>query len=311
LNYGQIKTHVLRLLDEFSSNGNIQTTQDVLVKIMELSNDALMDLAATTARIPAVQCLTLNPILNELNKDTSSIKKHLPGTDFSIQLVGAKSCYFEIDGPGTVLLQEQINGVWFTIETISETGNTLKEFRRLITPTSPSNTIQLVFTGDYPYDFRNYVLYPYSWPTEADVQQFKPFFEYDFPSDFLKFDKIMSKSDTRQYTQLSSNYQLRPDRKIAINKYIAPAEILIHYWRKPKMLVSVNNEVTDEAQVLDINDDAARIIPYYVAGQIRLSEGELTTGLTLVNQYEAKKTSSLVGNDNGYAANILTVYANN
>ena len=51
MNYGQIKLHTLRLLDEFSSSGVVQTTQDVLVKIMELTNDGLMDLAATTAKI--------------------------------------------------------------------------------------------------------------------------------------------------------------------------------------------------------------------------------------------------------------------
>jgi len=121
----------------------------------------------------------------------------------------------------------------------------------------------------------------------------------------------MSKSDSRQYVQLSSNFQLRPDKKIAINKYIAPAEMLIHYWRKPNMLVTVNNQVTDDAQVLDINDDAARIIPYAVAGQIVLSEGEMSKGLTLLNQYESKKANSLVGNDTGYAGTVLNVYGMN
>lgn len=311
MNYGETKLHVLRLLDEFSSSGAVQTTQDVLVKIMALTNDGLMDLAATTAKIPAVQYITLNPVLNDLAKDTSSIKKHLPGTDFSINLIGAKSCYFETDGPCTVLLQEQIAGVWTTLETIATTGNVLQEFRRLIAPTSPFNDVRLTFAGDYPYDFRNYVLYPYSWPTEADVQQFKPWFEFSFPADFLKFDKIMAKRDSRQYSQLSTDFQLRPDKKIAINKYLAPAEMLIHYWRKPSMLVTVNNQVIDDAQVLDINDDAARIIPYAVAGQIVLSEGEMSKGLTLLNQYESKKANSLVGNDTGYAGTVLNVYGMN
>lgn len=275
---------------------------------MELGNDATMDLASTTAKIPAVQYLTINPVLNELNRDTSSIKKHLPGTDFSIELAGAKSCYFELDGPGTVLIQEQVNGVWNTLSTITSTDSVIKEYRRLINASNPANNIQLVFTGDYPYDFRNFVLYPYAWPTEDQIQQFKPFLIYDFPTDYLKFNKVMIKRDQRQYVQLNSDFQLRPDKKIAINKYLAPAEVEVHYWRKPILLVSTNNDTTDSALELDINDDAARVIPYYVAGQIVISEGDLSKGLTLINEYESKK-NSLVGNDLGYAANVYTIYS--
>lgn len=310
MNYGQLKAHALKLLDEYSSRGAIQSaikTADISFKMQDLANDALYDLASTTAKIPAVYFIAHNPVYNELAKDTSSIKKHLPGTDFSIELVGAKSCFFEATGPATVLIEEYNSGAWSAIETIEipATQISFAEYKRLITPTVPTNNVRLRFSGDYPYDFHNYVLYPYSWPTQDSVQQSRPHFIYSLPDDYLQLHNVMAKRDQRQYTPYN-NYILSPDKKIAINRYEI-GEYLINYWRKPSLLVFTGDEVVDNAQTLDISEDAARIAPYYVAGQVLMSEGELAKGVGLINQFESKKVS-LVSNEGNYSASITNVF---
>lgn len=308
MNYGQIKSKVLKLLDEIGTSGSFKTTGDVLAKIPEFTYDAMMDLAATTAKIAAVQYITHNPVCNELAKDTSSVKKHYPGIDFSVELAGAQAAYFECSGPATVYIEEFSNGGWITLEQIdiAVTAQTMQEFKRLITASSSTNNIRLRFAGDNLYDFRNYILYPYAFPSQDAVQVHKPYFEYAFNADFLKFDKVMIKRDSRQYVPLT-DYILRPDKKIAVNRYLAPAELLIHYWRKPTELTITGNTTTDEAQELDIAEDAALIIPFYVAGMIANSEDNTTKGLVMLNQYEAKKVN-LVGNDSGYSGAISSVY---
>jgi hypothetical protein len=73
------------------------------------------------------------------------------------------------------------------------------------------------------------------------------------------------------------------------------------------LLEFTGEEAIDNIQALDISEDAARIAPYYVAGQVLMSEGELSKGVGLINQYEAKK-ASLVSSDGHYSANITNVF---
>lgn len=307
MNYGTLKTNVLRILDEVSvNNGSIQTTADITIKIQNFTNDAQFDVA-TAAKIPATYELTINPIMNELSKDTSSIKKHIPGQDFSIELAGAKACYFEASGPGTVVIEEKVNDELVEIETIVTTASSgIKEYKRLISPTNENNIIRLRFTGDSLFDYRNYILYPYSFGSEEEVQQHKPFLEYDLPSDFLQIDHVMVKRDSRQYVPFT-DFRQRPDNKIAINRYIAPAEVLIHYWRMPKVLEFTGVEATDNTLTFEVIEEAARIMPYFVAGQIKLSENDTTNGLTLLNLYEAKK-AALTSNTGNYSATVFNIY---
>jgi hypothetical protein len=313
----------LALLDEYDTAGTIQTTTDVTVKIRDFTNKAMVDLASATAKIHGEQYIIHAPVYNDLACDTSSIKTFLPGgPDISITLVNALSCFFEATGPGTAVIEESADGgvTYTALETITipSTVTTFTEYRRLITPTLATNTVRLRFTGSYVFYVRNYVLYPYIWATAADVQQFRPYFEYSLPTDFLQLDVVMSKRGLRQYSAYT-NCIMRNDKKIAINRYDAPMEILVHYWRMPTLFTFTTVEVTDDAMVFGIDtsgatptyrvsDDAALIIPHYVAGHVVLSEGSsgTTGGLTLINIYEQKK-AALVSSDVGYSGTIVNV----
>lgn len=304
LTYGYTRKHALKLLDEYATDGTVNTTDDVLVKIQDFTNDAMVDLASSTAKIHGEYFIAQNPVRNELAYDTSKIQTHLPDVDFTVELTGAKSYFFEATGPATVVIEEYVGGAWVALPTpisisIASSVTSFAEYKGLITAADVANKIRIRFTGSYVYKYRNYILYPYTWPSANDVQQHRPFFEYALPSDFLQLDNIMIKKETRQYISYV-NYILRSDKKIALNRYDAPAEFMLHYWRYPTLFTYTGVEATDDAMVYGIDtvnstyrvsDDAALVIPFYVAGHVLLSEGNPQGGITLLNVYETKKTT--------------------
>jgi len=308
LQWIDIKNQIRASMDELTSRGvllaNIKVA-DILAKSKHFINPILFDLASTTAKLAKTQNYTLNPLCNLLSQDTSSIKKHLPGVDVPYELVGAKACFFECSGPATVTIDEKIDGVWTNIETITILASTtnLTEYKRLISTSSPTNSIRLNFSGNFSYDYRNYILYPYDFPDEASIQQHRPAFEFDLPSDYLMLDQWMAKSDARQYRPYS-NVSMLPTRRFAINRYEAPLELQLVYWRKPTLLTFTGVDTVDDIQVLDCTEDAAQIVSLGVTASCLISEKDETGGMVIRNMYEVAK-ATLPGNDDFYAANFV------
>lgn len=305
----EVKNQIRALMDELSSRGAILAgikVADILLKARYFVNPVLYDLATTTAKLAKTKNYTLNPLMNLLNQDTSTIKKHLPGIDVAYELVGAKSCFFECSGPATVTIDEKINGVWTNLQTItiSSSVTTLTEYKRLITASSSTNSIRLNFSGLYAYDYRNYILYPYTFPTETDIQQHRPSFEFNLPTDFLKLNQWLAKSESRQYKPYS-NVTMLPTKKFAINRYESPLELQLVYWRKPTLLTFTGVDAVDDIQELDCTEDAAQIVFLGVASRCLISEKDETAGIVIRNDYEAAK-SGLPGNDTGYSGNLVT-----
>lgn len=308
--YGQIKTRSLRLLDEYSTTGIVSTTLDVLGRLQVFVNDAIYDLATTTAKIPDKYVIAHNPFYNETSRDTSSVQKHLPDVDFAIQLAGAKSYFFEANGPATVTIDESIAGVWTNLATITiaSTVTTLTEYKGLITASAATNAVRINFSGTYAYDYANFVLYPYTFPDAASVQQHRPYFLYDLPTDYFKFNFIEVRKDIRQWIPYT-NYRLdEVDKKLGIYRYDI-GEYLVHFWRKPTLLTFTGVEVTDDAQVIDtgISPDAIQIIPYFIAAHSLIAEGDTTgKGTMLLNMYEQKKANIMPVETP--AAAVLNIY---
>jgi len=311
ITYGAIRTSTLRLLDEYSSRGTIQVPSKVAdygFKIQQLVNESIYELASTTAKLPKTLLIPHNPVKNTLADDTSSIKQHIPGIDFSITLVNGKSTFFEATGPATIVIEQSSNGTTYTeIETITiaSTVTTFAEYRRLITPTLATNTVRLRFTGDYVYLFRNYVLYPYSWPTAADVPQHSPWWKVTTPSDFLDLNYVEIRRDARQFIPYS-NMIKTPENELFFNSFEGPAEFLIHYWRKPTLLTFTNVQATDDALIIDLRDDAALILPYNCAGTIMNSE-EDGLGDRYLKKYTEKRMN-LISSTASHVSSLSNLY---
>jgi len=295
--YGQVRKDTLRLLDEYSSRGMVQSenkTADYNLKIQSLANDAVSDLSVTFAKIPEVFEIAHYPIKNSVFDDTSTPKQIIPGSgDFSISLKSAKACYFEAIGPGTAVIEEMLDGAVYTaIETIDipVTVTAFTAYRRLIASSSEAHVVRLRFTGQYLFLVRNYVLYPISFYNEAAVQAHSDWVAYDLPDNFFKLNFIEARKPTRQYANYQ-NYRLRPDKKILFNTYDSPLNLILHFWRKPILLSYSGVLNIDDQLILDISDEAARLVPYFCAGKIFLTEGDETKGTLLVNIYESRKAA--------------------
>ena len=309
ITYGQIRTATLKILGEFSSRGAVtpqSKNADFNYQIQQIVNESIYELASTTAKLPATFPIAHNPVKNALSDDTSSLRQHLPSVDFSITLLNAKACFFEAIYPATVVLEESVDGVTYTeIETINVTATVLTEYRRLITPSLPTNTVRLRFTNDFVYVFRNYILYPYSWASEAEVQQHRPWFIYTPPANFLDLNYVEIKRDSRQYVPYS-NMIKTPENQLAFNSYDGPCEFLIRYWRKPTLLTFTDVQATDDAMVIDLRDDASLIIPYNVAGTIQNSE-EANRGDGNLKKYMEKRMN-LIPSTTSQTGSIINLY---
>lgn len=298
MTYGEIKDATLKWIDEYSSRGAVQSltkTVDYNFKIQTGVNESINNLASTVAKIAADFPFIHNPIKNTRSDDTSEIKIHLPGDDYSISLTNAQATFFEIGYPGVAVLEESadVGETYSTIETITvpSTVAGFTEYRRLISPSSPTNLVRLRFTGSYPYSFRNEILYDIAFVNEESVQQHRPIFIIDLPLNFLKPDAIYTLSGQQEIPYTKGSIK---NGRFYYSGYETPKQFLIRYWRKPNLLTFTGVDATDRELEIDLTDEAALIIPQNVAGKILISEQQVTNGTLLINMYEAAK-SQLVG----------------
>lgn len=312
ITYGDVRKSTLKLLDEWSSRGIVQAASKVAdygFKIQQITNESIYELASTTAKLPKTLLIPHNPVKNTLTDDTSSIKQHLPGVDITnIVLVNALSCTFEATGPATVVIEESNDGTTYTaIETITiaSTVTTFTEYKRLITPTLATNTVRLRFTGSYVYLYRNYCLYPYTWPTVAEVPAHSPWRKITTPTDFLDLNYVEIRKDARQFVPYT-NLIKTPENELYVNNFEPACEFLIHYWRQPTLLTFTDVAVTDDALVIDLRDDAALIIPYNAAGTIMNSE-EDGRGNDYLKKYTEKRLN-LISSTNSHVSSISNLY---
>ena len=310
INYGQIRSSTLKLIDEWSSRGQVQgttKTADYNFKIQQITNESIYELASTTAKLPKTLLVPHNPIKNSPYQDTSSIKQHID-TDFSISLQGAKSLYFETTGPASILIEETADGTTYsTIETITVASSvtTFTEYRRLITPSLSTNTVRLRFTGDYVYLFRNYILYDVTFLDEASVQSHSPWRRIATPADFLDLNYVEIRRDTRQFVPYT-NLIKTPENELFFNNLEGPSELLIHYWRKPTLLTFTGVEATDDELEIDLRDDAALILAYNIAGTIQNSEEE-GRGDGYLKKYTEKRMN-LISSNSSHVGTMVNLF---
>jgi hypothetical protein len=309
MNYGVLQNHVLQLLNKYSTRGKElapSKTADIRLKIESFINTELMDLATTTGKLRASKSYVVKPVYNELSRDTSSIKSHLPGQDFAIELTGAKSYFFEVQGPATVTIDENVNGLWANLETveITETKPEFTEYKGLINPASDTNRVRLNFSGDYVYNYRYYILYPYSFPAVEDVQQHRPHFLFDLPDDYLDIENVMIRRDKMQWVPNINHILDIANHKIGLNRH-QEGEVILNYYRKPVLIALTGVEEVDDLQDIDATPDGAYALALGVASLVT-AKNDPATSAYLNNLYEVKK-ANMLDNESNYTQAIISV----
>lgn len=308
MNYGQLKDQVLQLLNKYSTRGKELTptkTADIRLKIENFINTELLDLATTSGKLKANKTYVIKPVYNERGYDTSNIKTHLPGVDFAIERTGAQSYFFEAQGPATITIDENIDNSWINLKTIIIDSSQLEfaEYKGLLTPSDINNTVRLNFSGDYVFGFRNYILYPYSWPSEEQIQQHKPYFLFNLPVDYLDAEAIWINQGSSWLPY--ANYILdAANLQIGLNRY-QEGEVLLNYFRKPTLITITDIDEVDDAQIIDATPDGAYALAIGVASLVT-AKNDPATSAYLNNLYEIKKANMLVSH-NSYNQSIISV----
>ena len=309
--WSELRYAVRATIDELSSRGTILPTTkvaDLQMKLKYYINPLLFELASTTGKLGATKNYTLNPVDNALAGDTSSIKKFI-GTDFTVELVGARAYYFQANGPASVYIEEYVSGAWVALPTplvvtIASTVTELTEYKGLITALNTANKIRLRFSGTSPYDYRNYKLYTYVWATAAEVQEHRPEFKFTLPTDYLKLNSMNIRKDVRQFVAFTPDKWEEPS-SFWVNRYLGPCEIQLKYWRKPTLLTWTEPADIADASVIDATADAVNILALGLAARAMIAEKDETSGMVLQNLWEAAK-AQLPGNDGTYSGTVVS-----
>lgn len=206
---------------------------------------------ANMVKIPAVMTVTQNAIPNQLGLlQGFDLQQYLPGNDKVLTGTGTKSYYFEVDNLATISIK--VNGV--VQKTINNTiKGAFTAYKGNITALA-TDIVTITFTGNYPFNIRNTALYAYSFATDADVPDYKPYIEYALPSDFMSFDSITMKSDPRVYEKYIA-FKWEIMKKIVLN-YYDKGSFDIYYNRYPAFKSVSSPDTTP----MDIEDRAIDLV---------------------------------------------------
>lgn len=281
---------VRALLDEFSDEGII--TPDADVADLNAKSIRFIDMAQKelykSGKLYKKFEITNTAYENALGRTSNFNMVEYTGTPQYYPEAGvvARAYYFEVDGEGTVTVQEQHGGAWVDLITVTvpNTVTSMTAYKGVITPSTAGNLIRLKFGGTYYYKHQNRCLFtaPFS---ASRVPDYRPWIKVEMPADFRAVDSIVNEYPERQYAQVLT-HKWEGFRDMYIN-YFYEGTVRVVY--KP-----VPTTVTAMTQTLEIDDITAKAIAYYVAA--RLAPFENTS---LVNFFEQKymemKVDSFIG----------------
>ncbi len=299
MNLGEAKKRALSLMAEYSVDGvpiSDGENADYLNRMNRFADAAQKELAQVK-KIHAVYEIAHNPIQPQQGLlNGFELKQHLPGNDLIDAFIGSKSFYFEVDNIADIYIEENVNGSWTPLKTIN---NTIKgEFtthKGNVVPSNPGNQVRLRFSGDYVYNIRNRALYAYSFPTDEDVQEYRPYQKYSMPTDFMELQKVIQESDPRQYKEMAAFYW-EGKRTFVLNFY-ETGSFLIYYYRYPTTI----DTTTIDTYEFEIDIEAQEAIPFYLAGHAVMDENP-TLGIQLLNEYQTKLSRLFTDDDFGIMA---------
>lgn len=283
MDIAESKLKSLDLITESVTNGAYTATEknnDYL-----LMHNRLADLAqrkiATVKKIHDTFYITQNPIENQLGTyEGFDIVQHYNTDLIDTQSTGSLAYHFEVDNDATVYIEEEINDVWVTLETIAhvQSGTAFTAYKGTISSSDVDNDIRIRFSGSYPYKIRNRALFAYTFASDADVPDYVPYVEYSMPSDFYDKCKVIIKTDTRVYENYVA-YKWKGRNTILVN-YYQPGEIEVQYYKYP---VKIDDNTLDTYEY-EVDEEAQDLIPMYVAAKV-VAEEKPTLSDILYNEF--------------------------
>lgn len=298
MDLGDAKTKAIQYIREYSNNGTIigaADNADYTLSANTYANSAQIDLAKVK-KIPASKQITQINIPNQLgNNQGYDLQKHFDADLTDTQAAGSKAYYFEVDRQATVYIEESINGVWTILKNIVIPSTVIEftAYKGLITPSNTANMVRIRFSGLYLYGIRNRCLYAYTFPTDADVPDYKPYVKYTMPADFMELDEVTQITDPKIYDQMA-DYYWEGIRTFVVNSSYS-GSFDIHYWKYP---VAIDASTID-TYTFEIDPDVAELIPFYIGGHMMIEE-KPNVAIQLLNEYELRKSRLSTDNVDGF-----------
>jgi hypothetical protein len=176
----------------------------------------------------------------------------------------ARSYYFEVDGPGTVYIEDYTAG-WNTLKTIAipDTVKSFTPYKGVVTPTVGATRSRIRFAGTFYYRTVNRALFSIPFQEER-VPTYRPWVKKQMPDDFKSVDEIINEYPSRQYAK-DASYKWEGKRDLYINYYYN-GNIRVVYRPVPSSILAI----TDQMQVDDVT--AKTIVPYGLAAHLLLTE---------------------------------------
>lgn len=249
----------LSLIAEYSTDGvpiPAGENADYLNRMNRFA-DIAQKQVAQIKKIHAVYSISQNPIPNPLNNG-SDIAQHLK-SDLTYQAIGSRSYYFEVDNAATIYIDEQINGTWQVINSITNTAKgKYTAYKGLISPINPGNAIRLRFSGQYPYNVRNVALYEVTFASVDDIQPFTKYLRYAMPSDFMRVKQV----------DIDADYQWQGKTLLVERDYSGSFDV--EYYRYPTTITAD----TPDTYEFEVDVDAQEAIPFFMGARAVADENE-------------------------------------
>lgn len=286
MNIKECKDAALQHLNQYSIAGQTvaltyNNQADYVLRMLNLINDAQMEIAKTVKKIFAQYTITQMNIPNLL-PDTAMEQVNYLGSDKTLEAgAAAKAYYFEVNKPATVYIEEKIGRSWNVVATINA-NPTAPGFTAYKGRVITTGVTRIRFSGTFPYSYRYVGLYAYTFADDASVPAARAYIEYEMPTDFfMMVGRGIPYYKGKEFI-LGHDYEWR-GRKTLLLRRDLEGEFIIDYYRFPTRITAATPETTELDNTLDTHE----AVPYYVASALcQLDNPGLSA--TLYNIWETR-----------------------
>lgn len=286
MKWGECKLLALQKIDP-ATNSLVATrnTKDYLNAILGVANRGLNDLATAGKYLIRHKDIIKPKIVSVLPSMTDSLKLY-QHTDTDIEFsTSGKAYYFEVVGTATIKIMLGSD----VVETIENTEKGSFTVYKAKVENPDNLELKIIFTGEYPYQFRNIAIYDVNFESNEDVWDYNPEKRMDMKEIASDFYKLLKTEVIKESGYLDTLYEVTQDYRwegdsVLILSGFEPAMYRVHYYAYPAQLTAE----TDDEYELELDPEVAALLPLYIASQL-MEDDDSSMAYYFAQQYAEGK----------------------
>ena len=254
MNVGEIKRMALTNMREYVSGDVVQNSFEYNSAMITLINEWSTVIATVSRKVERLYKISqLNPE-NLLGEDWEQEGIH-ESADKTYSAASVGSFSFEVAGYATVYVEEETStGVWTNLITYTKT---LTSYTKAVTggatttvtldgqdkyvlikgntnPSVSTNNVRIRFSGTYRYPYRYIGLFAFSYPTDSECPDYKPWVSYAMPANFYELKKVEVERSDKALEEFA-NFRWEKDGTYQYFKirWEEKGEFSLSYWAFP------------------------------------------------------------------------------